>query len=131
MSRNWIEYGKGPRKSRPGELYASINSQGSVVINRHTYEAMNRPDAVVLMYDPETDAIGLKPVPPTTVNAFPVFKNDKTHRRINCGPLVKEHALPITGTDRFPTARVEEGVLTLELKYRVPASRTRKGSHEA
>ena len=126
MARNWIEYKLGPRKVARGQLYASINSIGSVVINQATFDAMERPDAVALMYELETRTIGLKPVPPTADNAFPVFLNGKSgHRRITCGALLREHDLKIERTVRFPTVRVEDGVLLLELKYRVRAPGTR------
>lgn len=119
----------GPRKAARGQLYASINSIGNVIINRRAFEEMGRPDAVVLMYEPETETIGLKPVRPDADNAFPVFINGKSgHRRITCGPIVREHNLKIERTVRFPTARVEDGVLLLELKYRVPAPGTRARS---
>ena len=72
MDRNWIEYEDGPRQLGPENIYVSINRVGDLMLNRFTFEALGKPEAVKLMYDPDTDVIGLRPVSRFMTSAFPL-----------------------------------------------------------
>ena len=132
MSRNWIEFGEGPKKASPDEIGVSLNLRGEIVFNRHTYNEMNRPEAVVLLFDPDTDSIGLRPASPHALNAFrPKIKGHAQHRVVRAMAFTRKHNIKVDGTVRFPTATIEDGILVLNLRYMVTVTGTpRKGKRQ-
>ncbi len=119
---NWVEFTEAPvRESCRDKIYASLNERGDLLLNRKGYQALGRPEAVVLLVDLQRRAIGIRPAPPETVNALKVNKKGRFDNWIiHAWRFTKKYDMRITGTVRFPTARVEHGVLILELKLRVP-----------
>jgi hypothetical protein len=80
IDRNWIIYDEPPTRVTNG-LYLSINKIGELMLGRGSYEAIGRPEAVYLMYDPDNDLIGLRKTEPMMTNAFAVrAKGDKLRR---------------------------------------------------
>src|SRR5580765_6646278 len=129
MARNWIELGEGPKKAYRDEIYASLNYRSEIVINRRAFAEINEPEAVVLMFDPDSSTIGLRPASIETVNAFRLKpKGASGHRVVNARPLTLKHDIGIDGTARFRTAAVENGILVLDLRNLVNVNGTpRKG----
>ncbi|HEV8591278.1 MAG TPA: hypothetical protein VGQ55_04180 [Pyrinomonadaceae bacterium] len=124
MPRNWMEFDGGPSVASPKGVYVSMNKHGEIVMNRHTFQEMDQPPAVVILFDPDTDTIGLRPTSPLMPNAFPVkSKGNCGHRLISAKPFVRKHDIRIDATVRFHTAAVEDGVLVLELRNMVRAAR--------
>lgn len=122
MARDWEEYGKGPRTHHVDKLYASLSWRGDIVFNRMVFEGLERPTHVVLLFERRTGTIGLRPVEPDAENAFRVRHNGHgTGRLVHCSSFLNEKGVKVERTVSFPTARIEHGVLILELKYRVPA----------
>ena len=129
LPRNWIELGEGPKKAYRDEIYASLNYRSEIVINRHAFAELNHPEAVVLLFDADSDTIGLRPASMETLNAFRLKpKGASGHRVVNARPLTLKHDIRIDGTVRFRTATVENGILVLDLRNRVNVNGTpRKG----
>ena len=129
MAREWEEYGQGPRTTPADKLYASLNWRGDIVINGRTHSELERPSHVVLLFERRTGTIGLRPTLPDAKNAFRVRHNGRgTSRLVHCSRFLREKGVSVERTVSFPTARVEHGVLLLELKYRVPAIVKRRPS---
>lgn len=124
MEREWEEYGQGPRTTPADKVYASLCCRGDIVFNGRAFAELGRPSHVVLLFERRTDTIGLRPVAPDAENAFRVRHNGRgTSRLVHCSRFLREKGVAVERTVSFPTARVEHGVLILELKYRVPAER--------
>lgn len=129
LPRNWMELGEGPKKAYRDEIYASLNYRSEIVINRRAFAELNHPEAVVLLFDPDRDTIGLRPASVETLNAYRLKpKGSSGHRVVNARPLTLKHDIRIDGTVRFRTAAVENGILVLDLRNRVNVNGTpRKG----
>ncbi|MBK9214065.1 MAG: hypothetical protein IPM59_00465 [Chloracidobacterium sp.] len=121
---NWVEFTEAPvRESSRDKIYASLNERGNFLLNRKGYDELERPAAVVLLIDVQRSAIGIRPAAPGAVNAIKVRKKGIADNwLVHAWRFVRKHDIRIKGTVKFPTARIEHGVLILELKYRVPVS---------
>lgn len=94
------------------------------MISRNAYEALQRPTHVVLLWDGETDTIGIRSVPPRTVNGFQLYAMNRSGAyRFHALRFMVKYDLQLDCTVRFPTATIEDGVLLLELRYRVRSQR--------
>ena len=72
--REWIECPRDPNASRWASLYATLNPKGDIVISRFTFEALEEPEHVVLMYDNRNHTIGIqKKSGVLAKNAYPVL----------------------------------------------------------
>src|SRR2546422_209846 len=117
MQRNWMEFDEGPLKAAADETYASMNQEGEIIVNAHAFNEMGRPEAVVLLFDPDTDTIDLKPASRLMPNAFAVRKKGESgHRKIGATRFAKRHDIRLEGTVRFRTAAVEDGIFVLSLR---------------
>lgn len=97
---------------------------GTMLLSRNAYEALGRPGHVVMLWDGESDTIGLRPVPPRTLNAFRLYDAGRSGAyRFHALRFVTKYEIKLEYTVRFPTAAIEDGVLLLELKYRVRSPR--------
>ena len=129
MTRNWVEFDEGPKATSRDSKYVSINQDGEILMNRHTYHELNEPAAVVILFDSGTYTIGLRPASPLTPNAFPIRQKGKHgNRQVAVRPFVERHELKLNGTARFLTPEIEEGILVLELRRTANVSR-RKNSN--
>ena len=95
-----------------------------MLISRNAYEALQRPSHVVMLWDGKTNTIGIRPVPPRTVNAFQLYDSGRSGAyRFHALRFLVKYDIRLDYTIRFPTATIEDGVLLLELKYRVRSPR--------
>ncbi len=129
MDRNWIEYEDGPRQPGPENIYVSINRVGDLMLNRFTFEALGKPEAVKLMYDPDTDVIGLRPVSRLMTCAFPLRpKGRSDNKRIRIKPFCERHDMRFDETVRFLQAEIENGILVLGLRNTRSTTRKKRSS---
>jgi hypothetical protein len=78
-----------------------------------------------MLWEDETSTIGLRPVPPRTLNAFQLYDSGRAGAyRFHALRFVTKHEIRLDYTVRFPTATIEDGVLLLELKNRVRSPRS-------
>ena len=95
-----------------------------MLLSRNAYEALGQPTHVVMLFEEETSTIGIRPVPPRTLNAFQLYDSGRSGAyRFHALRFVQKHDIRLDQTVRFPTATIENGVLILELKYRVRSPR--------
>lgn len=124
MARNWkvIEHSTA---SRWAVKYASINPHGDIVLSRVTVEAMGSPKKVVLLYDTESETIGLRPAGTEDEDlAFPLRKHGPHGGYLLRGfKLMKDHNIKLTQTMKFPDLTTELGVLMLDLKTTEPVKK--------
>ena len=117
----WTEFKETAARRFPDKLYATINSKGEFVINLNTYVLLNKPQAVVLLYDRETRTIGVKPSHVEVPNAILVRRrHDRYNRVFRCKPFLVKHGIDIQQTVQFPTAVIDTaGILILNLREMV------------
>ena len=123
MARRWEEFDE-PGTPKIAKLHVSMSPTGNILLSRNTYEAMDEPTHVVMLWENDTDSIGLRSVPPQTVNAFQLYATNRSGAyRFHALRFMIKHEIQLDYTVRFPTAAIEDGVLLLELKYRVRSPR--------
>ncbi|MBK9215671.1 MAG: hypothetical protein IPM59_08715 [Chloracidobacterium sp.] len=124
MDRQWRVYGTGPRTAKRDSIYVSLNQHGIVLLNRKAFLDLGSPVAVELLVDERNSSIGMRPADPELPHAYTIRSLHKGHTYgFTCRTFCRDQGIKIDGTASFPTARIEHGVLILELKYRVPARR--------
>ncbi len=115
MARNWIEFDD-PGTPRIAKLHVSMSPYGTINVSRNAFEALGRPTHVVMLWEADTSTIGIKPVPPFTLNAFQLYDSGRAGaHRFHALRFVTKHNIKLDYTIRFPTAHLEYGVLVLEL----------------
>jgi hypothetical protein len=94
-------------------------------MNLLTWMHLGSPEAFVMLFDPKTGTIGLKPSTAETPNA--VIVRDlagKAYKVIRVRPFLHEHGIYTDRTVQFPTASVDEDdILCLNLRDRIATGR--------
>ena len=125
VKRFWKELPKDDKKAQWAGFYVTLNSKGSLVMNRSAHERVGAPEAFNVLWDAANNTIGLKPAYPRTRNAYPVMRSGKHGgRRVNVYRLLTEYGLHIKDTLEFPDAEIDEnGILLLHLRTAVVSNR--------
>ena len=90
---------------------------------------MGEPAAVFLMYDPGTDAIGLRKAEPRTMNAYPLRSYSHNRYRVSAKTLCDRHQIKYDSTVQFLETSIEEGSLVANLlKTRSTAKKRKKAT---
>ncbi len=123
MARDWEEFAE-PGTPRLAELHVSMSPSGNIMLSRNAYDALGKPTHVVLLWDADTNTIGIRTVPPRTLNAFRLYDSKRSGAyRFHVLRFMVKYEIQLDYTVRFPTAVIEDGVLLLELPYRVRSPR--------
>jgi len=126
MTRDWQVYEDGPFYSPKGSIRVTLNAVGEVMINRQAFEAMGRPEALVPMFDEKNGVIGLQPTARHMPNGFPVRPGSYSgNRRLNIRRFCLRHEIRVEYTVRFRTPEIENGILVLDLRKLVRATRAK------
>jgi hypothetical protein len=97
----WIEFDGAPAHARD-RMSVSMTAIGEITFNRHADAMLGHPEAVVLLYDPTTNRIELRPASPLMPNAFPIRRKGPCgHRVVRAKPFLTRHDLRFDGTVRF------------------------------
>ena len=122
--RNWSEFKQaGPRLTKSA-IRASLNPKGEFTFDLETYRRLEEPEAMVLLFDRDTDTIGLRPASPNTLNAALVKpRHVRSNRCVRSVAFLKQHDIRIDRSVRFPFAMIEDGVLILDLRTRANCGR--------
>jgi hypothetical protein len=124
MRRNWVVI-EHRQPNRWGVQYASINTEGIIQINRRVMESLGEPESVFLMYDTDSQTIGIKAARRTDRHTFPLRKRGRHGGRIvRAYQLLKEFNIKLTSTLRFTETSIENGILLLDLKKTAKARNT-------
>ena len=108
----------------------TLNSRGVLLFNNRAFEAMGSPAAAELMFDEESNMIGLRPRDIRFQNAFP-FKSKKyrrdtkySYRILSASPFCQHYDIKPKGTILFTTPDLDrEGTLLLDLNTAVSVGR--------
>lgn len=125
MKRFWKELPNDNKKAQWAGFYVTLNSKGSLVMNRSAYERVGAPEAFHILFDAANNTIGLKPTYPRVKNAYAVMRSGKHGgKRLNVYRLITEYGLHIKDTLEFPDAEIDEnGILLLHLRTAVVSNR--------
>ncbi len=118
MRRDWKEIPRNDRRAQWAGIYVTMNSKGTIVLNRAAYERMEAPAAFNLLYDSANNTIGLKPTAKNMRNAYPAAKSGRHGGiKISAYRLLAECSLTIKETLEFPDAEIDlDGILVLNLR---------------
>lgn len=118
MKRNWKEIKRDETRAQWAGLYVTMNSKGTIVMNRVAHERLDAPAAFNLLYDPANNVIGLKPTGLRMRDAYPANKSGRHGgRKVSAYRLLTECGLKIDQTLEFPDAEIDvDGVLILNLR---------------
>lgn len=102
-----------PSQSRP---HITIQRRGTLAINRAAFEVLGFPAAVELLFDPDRRILGMRTVPTTAVNAYPVrgLGAAPTRYLIAGIAFTKYHNITTDIAQRW-YAKLDEGILFIEL----------------
>ena len=95
----------------------TIQKRGTISLNKASFDALGKPDAIELLYDRTARIVGLRPAEPGTPQAYPL----RPGAGVGHGPYVVS-AIAFTKFYEIPTdkslrwqAQLVEGVLCVEL----------------
>ena len=128
MNRTWEEGGREERRTARVGHYATINSQGQIMLGRFTHEALDCAEAVMLLFDRLNMTLGIQKTHPRTENAYPVKPMGRHGGKLIRGAqAANQFGLRINGTVRFINPEIDaDGVLILDLRQTRPAGRKRQ-----
>lgn len=124
----WQVYTGLPNRLGTGDTpRVTLNHRKVFLLNKKACEVLGSPAAVEFRYDEDTRTIGLAPMDPRILRAFPL-KDHKarkyTYRIIHASPFCKQFGITPRGTLLFTDIDLDnEGTLLLELKTAVPVGR--------
>ncbi|MBV9217529.1 MAG: hypothetical protein JO053_15285 [Acidobacteria bacterium] len=120
MANYFFEENVPEPKSRWARPWASMSVRGEIQITTVTWDIMERPDEVVVLFDRASMTIALRPASRTEQNKQPVVKMNRGHR-IKATSLLAQFDLEVTETLRFAEVKVNDrGWLILPLGKAVP-----------
>ena len=126
MTRDWQVYEDGPFYSPQGSIRVTLYAIGKIMINRHGFEAMGRPEALVPMFDEKNGVIGLQPTARHMPNGFPVrLRSTSGNYTLSIRRFCLRHQIRVEYTVRFRTPEIENGILVLDLRKLVRATRAK------
>lgn len=118
MRREWKEISRDDKRPQWAGLYVTMNSKGTIVMNRAAHERLGGAEAFMLLYDSANNTIGLKPTSRSLRNAYPAHQSGRHGgRKVSAYRLVTECSLHINETLEFPDAEIDtDGILILNLR---------------
>lgn len=118
MKREWKEIPRDDKRAQWAGIYVTLNSKGTIVMNRAAHEQMGAPAAYLILYDSANNTIGLKPTGGQMRNAYPAAKSGRHGgRKVAAYRLLVECGLHIEDTLAFPDAEIDtDEILVLNLR---------------
>lgn len=104
--------GASPREKRS---FVTLQRTGPVSLNLAAYEALGRPEAIELLFDPAERIVGLRPSGRDNRNAYPVRPVGRATFVVAGRAFMKYYGIEVKQGRRFP-ARILDGVLAFELR---------------
>ena len=136
MKREWKEIPRDGKRAQWAGIYVTLNSKGTIVMNRAAHERSGEPAAYMILYDSANNTIGLQPTGRQSRNAYPALKSGRHGgRKIAAYRLLVEGGLHIADTLEFSDAEIDlDGILVLNLRTARVSNRalnhpTRKNGH--
>lgn len=118
MRPEWHELPNNDVSPQAAALRATLTPRGVFTLNKRTWTEMDEPEAVIILFDPVNNRIGLKPTTPSTRNAYRIGHFNRNHsKRIRAARLIAEYRLDLPETLEFRNVTTDEnGILILDLR---------------
>ncbi len=98
------------------EPLVSLQRNGVLALNLAAYEALGRPEAIALLFDPDERIIGLQPTTPEDLHAFTVRKNPRAqHYALAMKSFADHYGIALGETRRY-RAEPMDGLLAVRLE---------------
>jgi hypothetical protein len=96
--------------------YVTVHKRGTIGLSIAAWQALGDPEAVELLYDPEANVMGLRPVDADQAHAYRPRPSGRDGRvRVVSGTaFFQYYGLPLTGVRRF-VGRIEDDTLIVDL----------------
>ena len=123
---DWLEFRQPAKRTNSNGLFVRLApTHGEIYMNLMTHIRLGSPEAFVLLFDPKTGTIGLRPSDAETPSAVMVRDlGGKAYKVIRVRPFLHEHGIYTDRTVQFPTASIDEdGILCLNLRDRIATGR--------
>jgi len=117
MSKNWEICRPGFKPGRWCSPQATMNRRGDITLSRVAWELLNCAEHAVLLFDRETQTIGIQPQRAAIRDTYPLVPlANRTSRQISAGFLAHQFGISFETTLRFVNPTInEDGVLELSL----------------
>ena len=105
------------------EIRVSVNERGNIYLSRSALDALNGPEAVVLLYDREHRTIGIMRAAADRRNAHRLKKKDRRGRgmTVYAADFLRHYDVKLDRTMAFKQPILDEnGFLVLDLNTLVP-----------
>jgi hypothetical protein len=118
MVRRWQEYQSVRTGINDGRIHVTVNPRGNIYLGRRALEALNSPEAVVLLFDPGSKTIGVRRAAADRRNAH-LLKTKDTRGRgkmVYAAEFLRFYGISVTETLVFEMPELDEdGILVLNL----------------
>ena len=116
MKPIWTMVPKGDVATHAAGIYASMNREGTISLNKTAHKRLGEPTAVHLFFDRVNNRIALKPTAPAMKNAYPVGKRGRGVK-VWAKRLLVEYGIDLPETIEFKDAEIDPyGQLVLDLR---------------
>lgn len=106
---------KGVPRTRSRSPAVSWPKTGRMMLNKAATEALGDPEDVLLLYDPETGRVGIRPTAGDDERRVKVSSNGRTSRAIAARVFRRDFGLPESVLGRRYEPWVEDGMLVFDL----------------
>lgn len=94
----------------------TIGKRGQLAIGRDAYHQLGEPEAVELLYDPDTKHIGLRSVDPSSDTAYAVRGGDKITYTLSGTAFLRHYGIPFGETAVRRHAKMIDDILCIDLR---------------
>ena len=124
--RSWKEFKGVAARRIPDAIRSSINPDGEITFDIDTFRKLREPQAMLLLYEPSTRTIGLRPAHPDAANAVLVrVSHAGSNMVVRSIPFLRENGIDVKTALRFPYPFIEDNTLILDLRRALTCGRGR------
>jgi hypothetical protein len=115
IDREWDKFTGGPFVAFKERMYVTLDGRGRLLLNRKAYQAIGKPQRVLLYFNRNKDKIGVRPAHDRLAEAFPVRQNSVSFV-VYCGTFLRHYGIKLRTIERFTHADLNNyGMLELNL----------------
>jgi hypothetical protein len=132
INRKWEEYDGAPKDRHQGRMHITLNSRGTLRINRVALEKLGDPEKVKLLFDHANKAIGIRPAVETDRHPYTLrtYRNG-SHREVQINGFLRHYNAATTRTIRYLNPEIDNwGVLVLDMNQVEPVAAPKRRKKE-
>ncbi|HEY2847685.1 MAG TPA: hypothetical protein VGI80_07695 [Pyrinomonadaceae bacterium] len=118
--RRWQRFEEAAARKGRDAVRVSVNPVGEITFDVETYRRMGEPQAMFLLYEPETQTIGIEPGNADEPSSVLVrTRHARSNRVVRSMSFFKKHGILPLRTVVLPFAYIEGNVLVLDMRTAV------------